>query len=167
MSANCYNADKRHGLKLHPDSRCRAASHIDVLITRPRLGNLVLHYFVTGKTADLRLPPATAPTRGDGLWQHTCFEVFVRAWPSAAYYEFNFAPSLQWAAYRFSGYRSGMRVVREISAPHMAAQSEAQGYQLRASLELDHLPSLPRNGQWRVGVSACRRVGDDRRNQRP
>lgn len=149
-----YNVSMRQALKLHTESRCTAVTHIDVLITRPRLGNLVLHYFMTGKMRDLRLPTTTASTRGDELWQHTCFEAFVRASPSAAYYEFNFAPSMQWAAYRFSGYRSGMSVVSEISAPRIKVHSEAQGYQLLASLDLDHLPSLPKEAQWRLGVSA-------------
>lgn len=149
-----YYVSMRQALKLHPDSRCSAATHIEVLITRPRLGNLVLHYFVTGKICDLRLPPASAPARSDGLWQHTCFEAFVRASPRAAYYEFNFAPSMHWAAYQFTGYRSGMSVVNEINAPCIEAQSDDEGYQFLATLELDGLPGLPGDAKWHLGVSA-------------
>ncbi len=131
-----------------------AATHIEVDVARPGPGSLVLRYLVTGKTIDLRLPPVTDPMRGDGLWRHTCFEAFVRAGPSAAYYEFNFAPSMQWAAYRFSGYRSGMRVARAISAPRVEVQSSGACYELQAALELDRLPGLPGDTAWRLGLSA-------------
>jgi len=144
----------RQALKRHPDSRCRAVSHIDVLITCPRPGDVVLHYFVTGKTYDLRLPALCAPARGDGLWKHTCFEAFVCASPGTVYYEFNFSPSMQWAAYQFSGYRSGKRVAREMNAPRIEAQSDDAGTQLLASLDLDGLPGLPGGAVWHLGVSA-------------
>jgi hypothetical protein len=141
----------RQALRLHPDSPSFAAKQIEVDVARPRHGGLVLYYVVTGKISDLRLPPVAAAARTDELWQHTCFEAFVRPSPGAAYYEFNFAPSTQWAAYRFSSYRSGMRVATEIGAPRIEVQSSPERYTLQAALELDQLspPSL-----WRLGLSA-------------
>jgi len=144
----------RQALQLHPDSRCTAAAHISVDAARPRPGHLALRYIVTGRMGDLRMPAVTAPVRSDGLWRHTCFEAFVRASPGAAYYEFNLAPSMQWAAYRFSGYRSGMRVAGEIGAPRVEVQSDAESCELRAALELDRLPGLPDDAVWRLGLSA-------------
>jgi hypothetical protein len=131
-----------------------AATRIEVEAARPRPGNLLLHYFVTGKMIGLRMPPVTAAARADELWRHTCFEAFVRASPGAAYYEFNFAPSMQWAAYRFSGYRSGMSVASGISAPRVEVQSSGECYELQASLELDRAPGLPSDTLWRLGLSA-------------
>jgi hypothetical protein len=113
-----------------------------------------LCYLVTGKISDLRLPPVTAAERSDELWKHTCFEAFVRASPGGGYYEFNFAPSTHWAAYGFSGYRSGMRVAAEIDAPLIEVQSSPQRYTLQASLELSQLSSLPRDAGWRLSLSA-------------
>ncbi len=104
-------------LTLHPDSRCDAVSGIDVRIARLPAGGLVLHYLVTGKIGDLHLPQIGACGRADDLWQDTCFEVFLRASPESPYYEFNFAPSGQWAAYRFDRYRSGMRDACGVSDP--------------------------------------------------
>jgi hypothetical protein len=144
----------RQALKLHPDSRCVAATHVEVEVTLPRTGNLELRYFVTGKMSDLRMPPVTISTRTDELWRHTCFEAFVRAPPAAAYYELNFAPSTQWAAYRFTGYRSGMCVASEIGAPRLEVQSNAECYILQASLDLDNLSNLPSDAVWRLGLSA-------------
>ena len=118
---------------------------------RPRPGGLVLCYFVTGSISDLRLPPVTAAARTDELWRNTCFEVFVRTSPGAGYYELNFAPSTQWAAYRFDGYRSGMRAAVEISAPRVEVKTTPQCCALQASLDLAR---FPRDGRWRLGLSA-------------
>jgi hypothetical protein len=144
----------RQVLRLHPASLGSAVTHVEVEIARPGTGSLMLCYLVTGAIADLRMPPAAAAARTDELWQHTCFEAFVQASPGAEYYEFNFAPSTQWAAYRFMNYRSGMRVATEISAPRIEVQSSEMCYTLQATLELDRSSVLPRDAGWRLGLSA-------------
>ena len=141
----------RRALTPHPDSVCQAVTRIEVDIAREGAATLVLHYIVTGQIADLLLPPLAVPARTDELWRHTCFEAFVRAWPGTAYYEFNFAPSTQWAAYRFDSYRSGMHVAAEISAPQIDVQTAPGLFALRT--ELGALSDLPR-GAWRLGLSA-------------
>jgi len=141
----------RLALKLHPDSHCAAVTRIDIDIARPHADHLLLSYIVTGEIGGLRLPPVVEATRTDELWRHTCFEAFLRVGPGEAYYEFNFAPSTQWAAYRFERYRTGMRVADGIGAPQIEAQSAPDHYALRAALELSHLPhDMP----WRLGLSA-------------
>jgi hypothetical protein len=127
---------------------------VEVDVARPDAGSLALCYLVTGMIADLRIPPATVAARTDDLWQHTCFEAFVQASAGAAYYEFNFAPSTQWAAYRFGGYRRGMRVATEINAPRIEVQSSHKCYTLQVTLESGRLSMLPRDGRWRLGLSA-------------
>ncbi len=144
----------RQALKLHPDSRCDAVTGIEVDIARAPSGQLMLRYSVTGRISDVRLPPATAPMRADELWRHSCFEAFVRASSSAAYYEFNFAPSTQWAAYRFNDYRSGMDVENDAGAPRLETRSNGGGYELQVSLELDRLHDLPTDAPWRLGLCA-------------
>jgi hypothetical protein len=143
--------DMRQALKLHPDSRCDAVTGIEVDIACSRPGQLTLRYLVSGKISDLRLPPAMRSMRADELWRHSCFEAFLRAPSGAAYYEFNFAPSLQWAAYRFDDYRSGMRVANEAGVPHLETRSNGSFYELEAALELDYLPAA---APWRLGLSA-------------
>jgi hypothetical protein len=155
LSAQCmpcrYNARMRQTLRLHPDSSCFAVTHIEVEIARPQARNLVLAYVVTGRISDVAMAPVALAARTDELWRHTCFEAFVGA--GVAYYEFNFAPSTRWAAYRFGGYRTGMRVATEISALQIAVQSGLERYTLRASLELDQL-LFPRGATLRLGLSA-------------
>ena len=141
----------RLALKLHPDSLGSAVTRFEAEAMRRDGGGLALSYFVAGKISELRLPPATAATRTDKLWQHTCFEAFVRSPADAGYYEFNFAPSTQWAAYRFSSYRSGMRIATEINAPRIEVQSGSEHYALQARLDRGNLPD---DGPWRLALSA-------------
>jgi len=144
----------RHLLTRHPDSHSAAVAQIDVEVTRVRAESLLLSYTVTGQMSDISMPPVMAAERSDELWRHTCFEAFVRASPGDAYYEFNFAPSTQWAAYRFSGYRQGMCVATEIGAPAIDVHSSADRTTLRASLQLDQLSALSPKTSWYLGLSA-------------
>lgn len=144
----------RQVLKRHPDSPCSAATHIEVEVARPHAGNLLLSYVVTGNIGGVRMPPVTVAARSDELWRHTCFEAFVWAPPGDGYYEFNFAPSTQWAAYWFSSYRSGMVVATEIAAPAIDVQSGPDRYTLQASLALDRVSAFPSSASWRLGLSA-------------
>jgi hypothetical protein len=144
----------RQALKLHPGSLSFATTHIAVDVARPRVGSLVLYYFVTGKINELRIPPVVPTARTNELWRHTCFEAFIRSSRGDGYYEFNFAPSTQWAAYWFSSYRSGMRVATEISTLRIEVQSDAGLYTLQASLDLDRVSSLPHDAVWHLGLSA-------------
>jgi hypothetical protein len=144
----------RQLLRRHSDSSCIAARHIEVEVERPCAGSLALSYVVTGIIRELRLPPTTARLRTPELWLHTCFEAFLGSSPEAVYYEFNFAPTTQWAAYRFSGYRTGMDAVTEIEAPGIEVQSAPECFTLQATLRLDGLSGLPRQAAWRLGIAA-------------
>ena len=142
-----------HALKLHPEGRCAAVTQIDVGVTRAR-GQLTLAYRVMGNIAGLRLPPPAAHTRADGLWQHTCFEAFVRAQHNTTYYEFNLAPSTAWAAYRFRAYRDGMVAAEDVAAPSINIRPSTNTYALEAALKLEALPGLPLDARWHLGLSA-------------
>jgi hypothetical protein len=144
----------RQALRLHPDSPRTPATRIDVDAARPRPGQLVLRYVVAGAIRDLRLPPPMAPVRADGLWRHTCFEAFLRAAPGDAYYEFNFAPSRAWAAYRFGAYRDGMSVAEAIGAPRIEVRAADEIYELHASLDLAAIAGMRGDAAWRLGLSA-------------
>ena len=144
----------RQQLRLHPDSHSVAVKSIDVEIARPRAGRLELSYIVTGQLSSIRMPPAAANARSDGLWRHTCFEAFIRAVPDTEYYELNFSPSGQWAAYQFSGYRNGMRVANQITEVPIEMRSISDGCALQASLSLDQFRDFPRDRSWRLGLSA-------------
>src|ERR671912_1155675 len=97
-----------------PPAAPAPAIRIEAEITRPAPRRLALRYRVGGDLDAIELPPPGAPRRADGLWLHTCFELFLRAPAEAGYVECNFAPSGEWALYRFSDYRAGMAPVEEV-----------------------------------------------------
>ena len=43
------------------------------------------------------------------MWEETCFELFLGAAESDAYWELNLSPAGDWNVYRFTRYREGMR----------------------------------------------------------
>jgi hypothetical protein len=140
-------------LTLHPDARCDAVTAIEVDVARAPRGMLRLLYTVSGRIADIALPAPAPAARVDGLWQHTCFEAFVRPPSGSAYFELNFAPSLSWACYRFDDYRQGMTVPGSVPEPRMKSVSNAvSSFALDVVLALDSL-NLPDNGPWRLGLA--------------
>ncbi len=64
-----------------------------------------LCYALRGEVGRLALPAVSGvPQQRHGLWRHTCFEAFVAradAAENSGYWEFNFSPSGDWAAYAF------------------------------------------------------------------
>ena len=144
----------RQFLIRHPDSGSLGAKHIEVNATRLRGDSLALTYTLTGKLDGIAIPAVVATARRDELWRHTCFEAFVRASSGNEYYEFNFSPSTQWAAYRFSGYRSGICPATEIGEPLIEVSSNPDSFTLTASLELGRLAGLQASASWRLGLSA-------------
>lgn len=142
----------RQTLLLHPDFRCAAVESIGVEATRSPPAALSVRYFVTGDIRGLFLPSSSGPGRADELWRHTCFELFLRAGAQDAYYEFNFAPSLRWGAYRFDNYRQGMRVL-EVPAPRMDTRQDARTFEFRCALDLDGLPDPDAGTNWQLGLT--------------
>lgn len=82
-----------------------------VVAGRTTNAQLELEYHFEGAAApDVSIAArAERPTRRDELWQHTCGEVFLADAARPEYLEFNFSPSGDWAAYSFTGLRSGRR----------------------------------------------------------
>ena len=144
----------RRSLRPHPDTPCEALTSIDVDVARPGPLSLRLTYQLAGRMSEVRLPEPEALSRSDRLWEHSCLELFIRPEPGEAYHEFNFAPSLSWASYRLSGYRSGMHQSLELQEPLIEVGTEADRYRMQVSLDLSRLRDLPPSRSWRLGISA-------------
>lgn len=140
-------------LKRHPDSRGGRDLRIETEVACPGPGLVSLRFLVTGDVSELRLPAVVRAERTDELWRHTCFEAFLPA-AAGAYYELNFSPSTQWAAYRFQDYRSGMAVAEAIRPPRIEGRLSPGRYDLKVEVELDRLPDLPRYPAQRLHQSA-------------
>jgi hypothetical protein len=93
-------------LTCHPNTACSAVQAVQVSVGLSPQGALQLGYAVAGDLAQIAVPAPQPPVAVDGLWEHTCFEVFIAVAGCPHYREFNFSPSSQWAAYAFCGYRA-------------------------------------------------------------
>ncbi|WP_294354649.1 DOMON-like domain-containing protein [uncultured Sphingomonas sp.] len=97
----------RYSLVPHPDHPPLGARGVAVEMRVSEKGKLLLTYEVDGDE-EVVWPDRASPLRTDGLWQTTCFELFLMFDDEEHYVEFNFSPSSAWAAYAFDGYRDGM-----------------------------------------------------------
>ena len=126
----------------HPDTPGFAVWGVAARVQRAAPGELSCSYTLRGDINRVRIPVGEGRRRRDGLWQHTCFEAFVRAEAAPAYYEFNFSPALDWAAYGFSDYRSDMAPAPLARAPGLHVHRSAEQLELTATVDLDGLPTL-------------------------
>lgn len=95
-------------LQPHPTTPCTFITAIDV-VAEATTEAIRCTYVVHGAIDRLAIPVrAGMPARTAGLWQRTCFEVFLMPPGAPGYSEFNFSPSGDWAAYAFRSYREGM-----------------------------------------------------------
>jgi hypothetical protein len=128
-------------LSPHPDLPGNAVSQVACDVSL-RGDDLTFGYVATGRIADLAVAPISTSERADDLWRHTCFEAFVRPEGGQGYVELNFAPSTQWAAYRFTDYREGMATA-ELGAPRIEVASEVGRLAVSVSLSRSSLPPGP------------------------
>ena len=122
----------------HPDFPC-ALERIDAEVSwgAGDGGARTLHVrFVAQGADELVVPAAQAPSRTDGLWQTTCFELFLRPRQGESYVEFNFSPSGQWAAYGFDGYRAGMHDLELRGNPRVKSERMGDDFGLEVELDL-------------------------------
>jgi hypothetical protein len=145
----------------HPDFPS-AISRAEVEVDRPASGLLQLRYHVHGPVDALVVPrPDRMPARRDELWKTTCFEAFVREGEGAGYCELNFAPSGDWAAYRFLGYREAMADA-QVSEPRIAWREVGDALPggigviawLEAHVALDAAAGVPLDQPWQLALTA-------------
>jgi hypothetical protein len=118
-------------LKPHPDTPCAALRGIEVVVEQAPTGLLAVRFTLEGAIEALRIPAPRPPRVADGLWRHTCCEIFTAH--AAGYREYNLAPSGEWAAYEFRAYREGGPV--QTTAPRIRVQRSAHRLQLAAEVE--------------------------------
>ena len=144
----------RRALSRHRDSKGAAVAGVAAEIARDGRGSFALRFLLRGDAVALRLPERAAPRFADELWRTTCFEAFIKPVGDPGYYEFNFSPSGEFAAYRFAGYRSGMAPRPHLADPAISIETVAGG------LDGAIAPQLAWSGEeasaraWRVGLAA-------------
>jgi hypothetical protein len=151
-------------LRPHPDFPSLLVAQVEVELGGSDTASLMLRYRVKAAPSDLRLPAPAAPVRADGLWQHSCFELFVRAAAPGPYFEFNFSPSSAWSAYRFDSHRSGMTAAPMPAPPRIRVHCAPDLVEVSVQVELGLLAELTGASKWHVGLSAVIEEADGRKS---
>jgi len=151
--------DRDPGLPLspHPAAPCAEAIRVTARATRSGDGRLVLAFGLEGPLTALHLPPPGPPSRGAGLWRHTCFEAFIARDHDAAdtaYHEVNLSPARRWDLHAFRGYRDGGPLAGEPPAPLIDARRDDGRLELTATLDPGALDPRLRDAPLRLGLAA-------------
>ena len=110
-------------------------------------------------TADRRLSSIYVPndpenlrfTKKEGLWDSTCFEIFIKS--GNHYIEWNFAPSGEWWVMDFSDYRKRIGSV-EVGTliPHKMEWAHREGLECHVSIPV-------KKEKFEIGISCVLEVG--------
>lgn len=138
-------------LQPHPANPATAVDAVAVSVDLGSDGGLQLRYTLS-HDGRLRIPPARPPGPADGLWAHTCCEVFVAVAGDTAYREFNFSPSGQWAVYDFADYRRRAPDTA-LPPPRVDSHDDGTALHLSATLPATALPAVPRGRLLMLGLS--------------
>ena len=128
-----------HSLICHPDTPAKTVRGITVTL-EPKAHDIWLRFDIEGPPNELLLPHPAEPARRSGLWQTTCMEAFAMDSAGGGYCEFNFAPSGEWAAYRFDAYREGMADLAFPSGPAIRLNASSDSHLIIEA-------SIPRSAQ--------------------
>lgn len=146
-------------LVLHPDSSSDVVRNIGARVCRKATGVLAITYSIEGNLSWVRVPPLRPPRIAHGLWQKTCCECFIMLGGGPGYHEFNFAPSSEWAIYRFSKYREGEALVDEALNPGIAVRRSADKLELDVSIPLVRLSAAHAHERLALALAAV--IEDD------
>ena len=142
--------------KLSPHPRTPGLNGLRMSVDVTRRAGMRLHlwYFASGNSG-LRLAAASprpgSPVRRDEIWRNSCCELFIRA--GHGYYELNFAPNGDWAAYHFTGYREG-RTMPELVSPVVESHRRGDAWHLQARVDLSGRDGIDPQGPWALALSA-------------
>jgi predicted GIY-YIG superfamily endonuclease len=135
-------------LTCHPETRPNEIRAVTVEIRMTDGDEMLLTFKVDGAEF-LKSQPWRASERSNNLWRTTCFEIFIQPTGSDQYFEFNFSPSSQWAAYKFDGYRAGMVDLAVTAPPHIERGLE-DDFVIEVDLDLSDIP----NSELQIALSA-------------
>lgn len=124
----------------HPAFPPTSVSAVEVELTASDWEGVLLDFRIAGE--GVVIPEWQTPSRADGLWKSTCFEIFLKVPGLNSYYEFNFSPSGQWAVYAFDGYRTGRRDLEPAVEPHVEVDPGGP-LDFRVDLDLSDTPNVP------------------------
>jgi len=143
-------------LACHPDTPQSALAGIQVWPVRKGANAIAIEFRALGNMPGIILPdgnwvPPLRWSRQDHLWQHSCFELFLRPLGEPNYRELNFTTAPAWAAYRFERYRDGMQSDDEVKLLKGYWQKRERRTKVGIVIQLpERLSKL----DWEIGLSA-------------
>ena len=151
----------RMQLVCHPATPLPQVESLVVALSPAGDGGLAIEFDCRCGAGVLRMPEARPAVAADDLWRHTCCELFAGVAGDAAYREYNWSPSGQWAMYGFSAYRvrDASRPALTLPAPGITFTPDAGGWTLRARMDAAALPGAA-SGQIELGVAAVLEAAD-------
>lgn len=138
-------------LVAHPVASLPEVQHIEVDCAITDEGALAIHFRLHGDINALLIPPLAMPGPAEGLWNHTCFEVFIGVPGESSYREFNLSTSGGWAAYLFSDYRQHESTFSEWALSWSSARCDEDKVTLSAELAAG---GLPEGAEFEIGLAA-------------
>jgi len=118
-----------------------------------------LSYLLIGPLAGLAVsPPADVPSRGNALWEDTCFEFFLGPGNAEHYWEFNLSPAGHWNVYQFESYRKGMREEPAFVSLPFSVQTHPEALQMTVDLDIGRI--IPEGEVLLCGISAVIKSAD-------
>lgn len=150
---------KHMQLVSHPATPLPQVESLGVALSPAGNGGLAIEFDCRCRAGVLRLPQARPAA--DDLWRHTCCELFAGVAGDAAYREYNWSPSGQWAMYGFSAYRvrDASTLNLTLPAPGIKFTADAGGWTLQARIDAAALPDAG-VGQIELGVAAVLEAAD-------
>jgi hypothetical protein len=142
-----------HDLLPHPASAPAAPAfkiwvNVDRSAAFGRNATLNLFFCVGAPASRFVIPEAGNAARRDELWRTTCFEAFLGEEGQPTYTEWNFSPSLDWAAYRFTAPRTGMANAEVESEPYLRVEDNLTWWGMGVTI------AIPADATFHLGLTA-------------
>lgn len=144
----CQTATDWLELTRHHHSEETCVKSVSVRFELLQQNNIAISYAAEGDLHNVAIPPRRNGVRRDNLWRTTCFEFFAAFDNDPTYWEFNFSPSTDWSAYRFSNYRRGRHDEKRAAIEKLLLGKTGEQLNMGVRLSLDSL-------KWRSLRMAC------------
>ena len=127
---------------------------------RRQANRIGIEYILFDPQALVSLPSQVkVPKRQDGLWQETCFELFLAHKNSPAYREFNLSPAGLWNVYRFDSYRQGMREEPGFTSLPFSIQKNSESFSVTLEFDIGKMEIADRD--LAVAISVVLKTGKE------
>lgn len=148
---------KKQSFSLQPFEKDMLDIRIRGQVAR-RKNIITVRYELMGDLGKIDIPgPKQSPSRVKGLWESTCFELFLSPRGRQEYWEINVSPSGDWNVFCFERYkekRSIDNLREETSVASLPSSSQRQPGSLILDFEIDLGELIHQDRSLETGISA-------------